>query len=76
MRNYEGLEWTTDGPYVEGWYWAKHNDRDIECVRVYYCRFSNELEVDAPGYDSSWVGNYYNWFGPIPVPDMPEGEMK
>jgi len=55
------LQWTTEPPTREGWYWASVDVVGIEArIIVHYPYPSNEN-----------VDKITHWLGPLPIPELP-----
>ncbi len=64
------LEWTTEAPTQEGWYWVKREDKK-EIVQVYKLdgSFYAWTTMDERDHD---LNEFTMWLGPLPVPEKPE----
>lgn len=79
------LEWTTEPPTVEGWYWAKPKDvtyneygDDIyriwndhgKSIQIVYV--NDGLLVTVVDHDDFYVvGDFSHWLGPLSEPESP-----
>jgi hypothetical protein len=64
------LEWTTEPPKAEGYFWARQEvSGEIFIVNVI------KLASDYLTTDAGPLHNFTHWLGPLPVPQPPsEGE--
>jgi hypothetical protein len=69
------LQWTTDPPTREGWYWAiDAEDGEINLHRVFRADHGGNdkpLEVWLDQYESDNLSDYTCWLGPLPIPNKP-----
>ena len=77
--DFMGLQWTTEPPTREGWYWAiNKDDREIWLYRVFRADHGGNdkpLEAWVDQYESMRLSDFSHWLGPLPVPAPPsEGE--
>jgi hypothetical protein len=54
------LEWTTNPPTQEGWYWVCVEDGHISATFIHN------------GADPKLMGDNVYWLGPLPVPEPPK----
>ena len=75
------IQWTTEPPTQEGWYWIYvHHDKFPSGPNVDY------VQRDRSGYLGISNGDYLEtfeeyaaglkayWLGPLPIPEPPKGE--
>lgn len=78
MNDLRYLDWTTEPPTQEGWYWvrwtARH--RDVIIVQVLQSAEGEGLVAWVGGADKPFALSYFHpWLGPLPEPEPPsEGE--
>lgn len=63
------LEWTTEPPTQEGWYWA--HESIVNAIVI--VRVTEDLRVRDVFVRSRALGEYTHWLGPLPLPEMPKG---
>lgn len=63
---FDALEWTTNQPTQEGWYWAKHEDYGKSIVMV----IKGEGSVACDLLLS--LEGFTHWLGPLPEPEAPK----
>jgi hypothetical protein len=61
----EVMEWTTEPPTVEGWYWVKRHS-EIDLI------FFQDGTVTSSVYDNARALDYSHWLGPLPEPELPK----
>jgi hypothetical protein len=62
------LDWTTDPPTEEGWYWVQRIGNDsIEIVQFW------NIGGTFQTTDFEGVNGFTHWLGPLPVPEIPKG---
>lgn len=68
------LEWTSDPPTQEGWYWVDGYFRIGPGV-VFVEKLSNGRFEIQFGDLVDYVDEFpqYKWLGPLPVPEIPKG---
>jgi hypothetical protein len=65
------MEWTTDKPRCEGYYWWRVNDDDEEIVQI--SDIDGRLSINYGYGDIRPVWNVGGqWAGPIPEPTEPQ----
>lgn len=67
------MNWSTQKPTMEGWYWFREMNMQPEVVHVCLSRDDTRFEVrsvfgqdSTPIQVSAWDGE---WFGPLEVPE-------
>ena len=65
------MDWTTETPTQEGWYWVVNGNKEIEIVEVY--KLDNRLYAWTVTSERDFdLNEFIMWLGPIPPPEMPE----
>lgn len=66
------LQWTTEAPTQEGWYWAILDGRRV-IVEAFYMTVDKLGHLQfRTGWNSIDESNVTHWIGPIPYPEKPE----
>jgi hypothetical protein len=69
------MNWTTDAPTQEGWYWFRMDTGDKRTVMVYVVSPDRMLAVgdERGGHPAAQKGS---WFGPVEPPPFEERESQ
>lgn len=62
------LKWTTAPPTVEGWYWVRFSNEQIECVTIGII----DGKPIEKFYDHWALEGVTHWLGPLPEPEPPK----
>lgn len=70
------MDWTTELPTVEGWYWVntKYRDSFVEKTKVILCYLNSEavFQYEPDNYEFfPDAKNFTHYFGPLPAPEPP-----
>lgn len=63
------LEWSTEPPTQEGWYWAKLKKSGERRIYQIFVDNGNVYIESDHGEQPDMISN---WIGPLPVPELPE----
>ncbi len=67
------LEWTTEPPTKEGWYWVTTKNYEISITECVYIDFPNVYSLGHTERVSAYFANTHRyWCGPITPPARPE----
>ena len=69
------MNWTTDAPTQEGWYWFRADGGDQRTVIVYVIRANRMIAIgdEREGNPAFQKGS---WFGPLEPPPFEERESQ
>ena len=62
------MNWTTDKPSVEGWYWWRNKHGGLKIVRYFRSKVFGWLIDDGRCPTEAHRWQDCEWFGPIPEP--------
>lgn len=64
------LQWTTETPTQEGWYWVVNGNKEMEIVKVY--KTCEGLYVWTVTSEKDFeLKDFSMWLGPLPIPEPP-----
>lgn len=72
-KTHPQLEWTTESPKKEGWYWVITKDYEITITECVYIDFPNVYSLGRTERVSHYFANTSRqWYGPIEPPARPK----
>lgn len=73
VRSHVMLQWQTEPPIVEGWYWVKWTERH-KPIQIVYLQKDNKFEsvLVIGNIHSHEVNSFAHWLGPLPIPELPK----
>lgn len=72
------LQWTTEPPTEEGWYWVKnkytgaHDIEPVYLVKVTHIENQVVWSIEINGGSGEDFSYFSHWLGPLPVPEPPQ----
>ncbi len=80
LGTHKTLQWTTEPPKVEGWYWFRGHhwlldnlNTELSYVSVMNGVISFSPLINGPEWDHEYdIRNVTHWLGPLPIPEPPE----
>ena len=69
------MNWTTDAPTQQGWYWFRTGDEEKHTVIVYVISAEHMVAIGTE-HETNPAYQKGSWFGPIAPPPFEERESQ